>query len=438
MNCTGFPTTLDYETPRGLLLTEAKDVAGGTEDDRFTEYAYDATQQTGKTVRDSLNSPLSTHNYSYNLQGRMSLVEIDSDGNGDLESRLEYEYNDHGIRTAQTETTDTDEDGELGDETPQRTDYLIDEHNPTGYAQVLEEWLDGTLSNTYTIGHDVISQTEASESTEHLLYDGQGSARALVNSVGVIISGQVFAYDAYGNAIGFDPADAGTTVLYSGEHLDTLTGLQYLRERYYDPATGTFLRADTFAGRTNDPQSLHKYVYCNGSPIGNADPSGQSLISVAMATIQVVGYHTASFLVTYAPAIKTATTVAGVVWLTSAVVLVAEETGFIPKSGYTEAVFAISGAVFTFGYSLTVMTDQLRSIMTPLRGSSGTILTGQMANEASIAKNPSYASSPPYYKHSLATEGRIAPNTDLVRVYNPTAPVNSFLLLKVRLFVLAN
>jgi len=208
----------------------------------------------------------------------MSLVEIDSDGNGDLESRLEYEYNDNGIRTSQTETTDTDEDGDLGDETPQRTDYLIDEHNPTGYAQVLEEWLNGTLAKTYTIGHDVFAEAAAGGVIRRLLKDGHGSTRMLVDALGMPITDggtiQVFRFDAYGNAIAFNPALALTTLLYNSEQFDHLTGLTYLRARYYDPNTGRFNRLDPFAGNMRDPQSLHKLLFVDGDPINGIDPTG--------------------------------------------------------------------------------------------------------------------------------------------------------------------
>ena len=65
-----------------------------------------------------------------------------------------------------------------------------------------------------------------------------------------------------------------TVLLYSGEQTDA-TGIQYLRARYYDPATGRFNRLDPFAGSPDDPQSLHKYLYVRGNPISGTDPSGE-------------------------------------------------------------------------------------------------------------------------------------------------------------------
>ncbi len=50
--------------------------------------------------------------------------------------------------------------------------------------------------------------------------------------------------------------------------------MQYLRARYYNPASGSFNRLDPFAGNMQDPQSLHKYLYVHGDPIQGIDPTG--------------------------------------------------------------------------------------------------------------------------------------------------------------------
>ena len=85
---------------------------------------------------------------------------------------------------------------------------------------------------------------------------------------------QLYSFDAYGNALGFNPTTAKTEFLYSGEQFDAKIGQQYLRARYYDPSTGRFNRLDPFFGNLNDPQSLHKYTYVHGDPINGIDPSG--------------------------------------------------------------------------------------------------------------------------------------------------------------------
>jgi len=287
------------------LLTEAKDVAGGTANDRLTEYKYgdsnEKTQQTKKTVKlytDGSGGTLEETAYAYNLQGRMSQALVDEDGDSVDEKKVEYEYGDDGIRASQTVTEDTNHNGSFADETPVETKYLNDKQNPTGYSQVLEE-LSGAavLLKSYTLGLDVISQPTSASAVHFLLYDGHGSTRALVDASGDIITSptrQVFAYDAYGNAIGFNLANALTTLLYSGEWLDKLTNLQYLRARYYNPLTASFTTLDSFAGNPSDPQSLHKYVYCHADPVNHVDPTGQffSLLVTSFFSFHIRGLST--------------------------------------------------------------------------------------------------------------------------------------------------
>ena len=198
--------TYEYDL-NDRLLTESldSDVPQANGVDQTTTYGYDQTRQTSKTVWQGTDTDpqtgtrLSETAYGYNLQGRMSKVEIDSDGNGDLESRIEYEYDNSGIRVAQTVTEDSDNDGDLSDETPQRTDYHVDCRNPTGYAQVLEEMngATGQVVKSYTFGLDCIEEAVAAGVYRHLT-DGHGSTRALVDALGVVIQSgstpQIYAY----------------------------------------------------------------------------------------------------------------------------------------------------------------------------------------------------------------------------------------------------
>jgi len=74
--------------------------------------------------------------------------------------------------------------------------------------------------------------------------------------------------------LGGDPANAATSLLYTGEMYDSSASMYYLRARWYDAATGRFNRIDPFAGNTQDPQSLHKYLYCHANPVNITDRSG--------------------------------------------------------------------------------------------------------------------------------------------------------------------
>ncbi len=57
--------------------------------------------------------------------------------------------------------------------------------------------------------------------------------------------------------------------LYDGQYLDTVSGLYYLRARWYDPATGQFISVDALVGITDQP-----YQYVGGDPVNLTDPTG--------------------------------------------------------------------------------------------------------------------------------------------------------------------
>ena len=100
---------------------------------------------------------------------------------------------------------------------------------------------------------------------------------------------QRYDYDAYGNAIGFNPVNALTQYLYCGELFDHKLGWTYLRARYYDPKVGRFNRLDPFFGNVSDPQSLHKYTYCHGDPVNGVDPSGMFFGTMGFLGAALIG-----------------------------------------------------------------------------------------------------------------------------------------------------
>lgn len=115
--------------------------------------------------------------------------------------------------------------------------------------------------------------TEGVTTTTHVFHhDGHGTVRVLTDLAGAIA--EIYSFDAYGNAIGFDPVTALTSILYSGESFDSNIQQQYLRARWYDAVSGRFNQLDPFFGNLNDPQSFHKYLYTHADPVNGVDPSG--------------------------------------------------------------------------------------------------------------------------------------------------------------------
>lgn len=152
------------------------------------------------------------------------------------------------------------------------TYYLIDDRNPTGYSQVLEEINgSGQVARAYVFGHELISQSQ-SGGISYYGYDGHGSVRLLIDGSGNLTD--TYDYDAFGLLLPGGTTSTPNLHGYCGERWDSDLGMYYLRARYMNPGTGRFWTMDSFEGRSEDPLSLHKYLYCRGNPVIFVDPTG--------------------------------------------------------------------------------------------------------------------------------------------------------------------
>jgi RHS repeat-associated protein len=275
------------------LIEERLDSGANGSVDETTTYSWNGTHQTLKSITPTgSQSPASTQTFTYNLQGRMSGIELrefDSVGQVTGSQTLGYTYGPDGIRVSTTDATDTDGNGVIDSRT--KTEFLIDAHNFTGYQQLLQETTTNADSGAliqkvvYTIGLDQISQTTftpsgpATGTTLFFHIDGHGSTRVLTDTLGAIatVAGalQLFHFDAYGNPLGFTPAQAATSFLYNNEQRDVPTGLYNFRARPYDPLSARLLGIDPFAGESHEPQSFHKHAFVHGDPIQGIDPTGE-------------------------------------------------------------------------------------------------------------------------------------------------------------------
>jgi RHS repeat-associated protein len=250
------------------------------------EYTYDDNGScVTRTTKDSSSNTVESITYEYNLQNKLERVTKEyQDGDNNIDEVTEYTYNDDGIRVKTYYYKTVNGGSRQSEETKT---FLIDSDNHTGYAQVLEETV-GSSRTTYTIGDDVITQA-SSAGVRHLIYDGQGSTRQLTDSTGALVTNQSFSYDAYGVLIGFGTATPQTNLLYTGEYFDTNLQQYNLRARYYNPLNGRFNQMDSFAGNMQDPQSLHKYLYCHADPVNKLDPSGMFISPGILNLILAVG-----------------------------------------------------------------------------------------------------------------------------------------------------
>ena len=161
------------------------------------------------------------------------------------------------------------------------TSYLVDIVNPTGYAQVVDELKGGTVSRTYSHGLERVSENQIISSVWTLSfygYDGHGSVRQLTNSTGAVTD--TYDYDAFGNLIN-QTGSTPNVYLFAGEQFDPALGLYYNRARDLNTQTGRFITMDTVEVDTQDPSSLHRYIYAEQNPVNDLDPSGNEVDEVA-------------------------------------------------------------------------------------------------------------------------------------------------------------
>ena len=193
------------------------------------------------------------YTYTYDARNKLIRATVQS---GQQVSVEEYAYDFAGNRIAKI--------GEIS-----TTYYLVDTNG--ALSQVIAEYdKNGTLTTNYTRADELISQ-ERDGAKSYYLYDGSDSVRMLANEDGEITD--TYTFDAFGNLT----ASTGSTkndFLYRGEQFDSFTGLYYLRARYMNPATGTFITMDEYAGSVFEPVSLHEYLYANANPVMNSDPTG--------------------------------------------------------------------------------------------------------------------------------------------------------------------
>ena len=230
---------------------------------------------------------------NYDANDRLTSDSYDANGNTRSASGKTYAYDfENRVKSANNGAVRItyDGDGNLAAKTVAgvTTRYLIDDLNPTGYAQVVEEIVDGNVQRQYTFGNNIISQRQqlgGSWFASFYTTDGHGSVRQLTDASGNVTDS--YTYDAFGKVI----ASTGSTpnvYLYTGERFDPDLGLYYLRARYYDADRGRFTTMDPFPGKLDEPISLHKYLYANADPVNHRDPTGLASLSEYAMKVKLI------------------------------------------------------------------------------------------------------------------------------------------------------
>jgi RHS repeat-associated protein len=212
-------------------------------------YGYDESGE--RTKRSPTAGPATT--YGYDQAGRMTSVERPKEGETAAITDS-YGYDGEMLRRSETISG--------------TTTYLTwDTSDPL--PLVLN---DGTNSYVYGPGGLPIEQVSSGGTVLYVHHDQQGSTRLLTSSTGAKEAS--FTYDSYGNTTG-TTGTAKTPLGYDAQYTTNDTGLIYLRQRVYDPATAQFLSGDPLGAVTWEP-----YSYSYGNPVNKIDPSGLYAIAV--------------------------------------------------------------------------------------------------------------------------------------------------------------
>ncbi len=193
--------------------------------------------------------------YKYDVYNR--LVKYSLDDGSKSES---YTYDAEGVRRSKVTTS--------GDNV-QSIWFVSDTSNELSRT-VAETNENGDVLAIYSWGDTLLSQTRE-DGTSTYLYDGYGNVRGLLDEKGTLTD--TYAYNAYGE-LTERTGETENHYLYTGEYYDGTTNLYYLRARYMNPSTGTFISMDTYQGDMYEPVTLHKYLYANANPVKYSDPSG--------------------------------------------------------------------------------------------------------------------------------------------------------------------
>lgn len=113
----------------------------------------------------------------------------------------------------------------------------------------------------------------ASQATETVVYyhtDALGSPVAVTDAGGAVIEYRT--YEPYGKQLSPLPPQDGPG--YTGHVYDAATGLNYMQQRYYDPAIGRFLSVDPVSA-TSVGGNFNRYWYANNNPYKFTDPDGR-------------------------------------------------------------------------------------------------------------------------------------------------------------------
>ena len=194
---------------------------------------------------------------------------------------VSYDYDVNGLRTYKIV------DGVRHDYIYASGQLLRESYTQSGTAYTLDFVYDYS-GRPYILNLTTTSGGTTTTTPYYYLLNLQGDVVEIVNASEVPVAD--YTYDAYGTILSATGSLAAVNPLrYRGYYYDTETGFYYLQSRYYDPALGRFLNADSYGSTGQGFLGYNMFAYCNNNPINCSDPSGQfSLWGTLLGVAEIV------------------------------------------------------------------------------------------------------------------------------------------------------
>ncbi len=246
--------TYSYEYDKEGNRTKRTKTATGD----VTEYAWDYRNRLVRvTEKDMMGTMTKVVEYTYDVFNRRIAKQVDTTGPFDMADAAIERYVVDDIHTGLVSL-----DG---------GNVVLDFTDPDGAGSqpiaLAKRYLYGKMVDQILAQEDVSKTLGDAARVLWPLVDNLGTVRDLARQDGTIATH--YTYDAYGNVTSGDTSL--TRYLFTSRELDTETGLQYNRARWYDAEVGRWISEDPLGFAAGDG-NVTRYVG-NGATNG-IDPSG--------------------------------------------------------------------------------------------------------------------------------------------------------------------